>query len=164
MHDQLSSVSIRQVIVPSTGLKLSQIHKTGEKCKLTDLFDSFPLFKPAIFLCFFEGLRMKCNLCATFKDKTGYLRNIIFLKKKSKAICFVLSFYTSRLSLEERALSKRAMCFAFKMKERPGLAVLLMRQALLQRAVPFYMLFFLIKSLSFPLLLLWPHTLISPPL
>lgn len=82
MHDQLSSVSIRQVIVPSTGPKLSQIHKTGEKCKLTDLFDSFPLFKPAIFLCFFEGLRMKCNLCATFKDKTGYLRNIIFLKKK----------------------------------------------------------------------------------
>lgn len=60
----------------------------------------------------------------------------------SKAICFVLSFYTSRLSLEERALSKRAMCFTFKMKERPGLAVLLMRQALLQRAVPFYMLFF----------------------
>lgn len=71
---------------------------------------------------------------------------------QSKAICFVLSFYTSHLSLEERALSKRAICFAFKMKERPGLAVLLMRQALLQRALPLYVFFFL-NHFSSPLAL-----------
>lgn len=43
--------------------------------------------------------------------------------------CFLS--YTSRFSLEGRVLSKRAMCFTFKMKGRLGLAVLLTSQALL---------------------------------
>lgn len=48
--------------------------------------------------------------------------------------CFL--FYTSHLSLEGRVLSKRAMCFTFKMKGRLGLAVLLTSQALFLRAIP----------------------------